>query len=135
MEGNSHVLSVYQRTHRFTRCFDSKGAKRRGTLDFRTFFARTMPVMSCLLEAHDQNDRKKEAMDAWLCSANWNFFDRTSCRAQTLSYVRRDVQHVVSSHLSAKCGDGCVSAMGRAILHRNIHSGGGSYAQASLHDR
>ncbi|MBB5354224.1 hypothetical protein HNR43_000179 [Anoxybacillus mongoliensis] len=78
---------------------------------------------------------KKEAMDAWLCTANRDFLDRTFYRAQTLSYVRRDVQHVVSSHLSAKCGDGCVSAMGRAILHRNIHSGRGLYAQAALHDR
>ncbi len=58
-----------------TRCFDSKGAKRRETLDFRTFFARTIPVMSCLLETHDQNDRKKEAVDAWLCSANRNLLD------------------------------------------------------------
>lgn len=70
LEENSHVLSVYQRTHRFTRCFDSKGMKRRRTLDFRTFSSRTMPVMSCLLETHDQNDRKKEAMDAWLCLVN-----------------------------------------------------------------
>lgn len=63
----------YQRTHRLIRCFDSKGAKRRGTLDFRIFSTRTMSGMSCLLEAHDENDRQSTSVFVGFLIGNYSY--------------------------------------------------------------
>ncbi|ATA60191.1 tranposase [Geobacillus stearothermophilus] len=37
LEEHSHVFSVYQRTHRLTRRFDSKGAKTKKNIGFSNF--------------------------------------------------------------------------------------------------
>ncbi|KPC97418.1 hypothetical protein LR69_04363 [Geobacillus sp. BCO2] len=85
----------------------------------------------CLKRTIKITGKKKQWMHGY--AQRIGIFGSNFLSSADVVYVWHDIQHAVSRNFPSKCGNRCFSVMGGAILHRNIHSGGG--AQASLHDR